>query len=90
MLDEEQTHGQQKQGKKKGFELSEEQKEDPYNFLGFGMVAYRDLMFTLILLFAFLSCLMYPALKFYKAGTGIPHPKNYDAFTLGNLGYSTT
>jgi len=70
--------------------LTEEQKEDPYNFLGFGMVAYRDLKFTLICLFAFLSLLMYPALKFYRAGTGIAKPKNYDTFTLGNLGYSTT
>lgn len=56
-----------KKGKKKNqYELTEEQKEDPFNFLGFGMVAYRDLMFTLIWLFVILSVIMVPVAYIYK------------------------
>ena len=76
--------------KKQGYALSEEQKEDPFNFLGFGMVAYRDLMFSLILLFALLSLLMLPAMYFYKNGGAIQNIKKLEKYSLGNLGYSST
>jgi hypothetical protein len=36
--------------------------EDPFNFLGFGMVAYRDLMFVLFLLFTVITLLMIPVM----------------------------
>ena len=53
------------------------------------MVAYRDLMFTLILIFLLASVLMTPALAFYTQGTGYTAPTKYDKYSLGNLGYST-
>ncbi len=40
--------------------------EDPFNFLGFGMVAYRDLMLVMILLFGAISLLMAPTMYFYS------------------------
>lgn len=52
-------------------------KEDPFNFLGFGMVAYRDLMQTLILLFTFLSILMIPAAIMYGKHEGIRDATTY-------------
>ena len=75
---------------KKNIKLDEEQKEDPFNFLGFGMVAYRDLMFILIILFSVLSLIMAPAMYIYKSHDGIQYPKGYSTFSLGNLGYSST
>ena len=88
MLDEEGGTKQAK-NKKAGYKLTEEQKEDPYNFLGFGMVAYRDLMFTMILLFSFMSVLMLPAMMYYKKGGAITNAKGFGAFSLGNMGYSS-
>ena len=54
------------------------------------MVAYRDLMFILVLLFTVITLLMIPAFIFYKSGTGISIPKGYTKFSLGNLGYSSS
>jgi hypothetical protein len=79
-----------KQNKKQGFKLDEEQKEDPFNFLGFGMVAYRDLMFTLFCLFGFCSLLMVPALNFYSKGVAYTEISSYENYSLGNMGYSST
>jgi hypothetical protein len=73
---------------------AEAKKEDPFLQLGFGMIAYRDLMFNFIILFAFLSILMAPAMKFYSQGEGYAkvtsNLKMGATLTLGNLGYSTT
>lgn len=54
------------------------------------MVAYKDLMYTFILLFTVLSIVMLPAMFFYKSGTGLTKPKSLAQFSLGNLGYSTS
>ena len=54
------------------------------------MVAYRDIMFILVLLFTVITILMIPAFVFYKSGTGISVPKGYTKFSLGNLGYSSS
>lgn len=53
------------------------------------MVAYRDLMLTLILLFTFLSLLMSPAIFFYKKGGALQHGKGWELYSLGNMGYSS-
>jgi hypothetical protein len=47
----------------------QEKKEDPYLQLGFGMIAYRDMLFTLILLFSLLSIIMAPAYFFFSGGS---------------------
>ena len=43
-----------------------EEEGDALNFLGFGLIAYRDLMFTMFWLFALLSAIMLPAMSFYS------------------------
>lgn len=53
------------------------------------MVAYRDLMFTLICLFTMCTLLMVPAFSFYVNGNGMSAPESYDIYSLGNMGYST-
>jgi hypothetical protein len=62
---------------------------DPFNLLGFGMVAYKDLMMTSIILFSVLSVLMAPAIFYYKSFNGIQEPKSLVQYSLGNMGYST-
>lgn len=49
-------------GKRRSPKLDKEMQEDPFNFLGFGMVAYRDLMFVLFLLFTVITLLMIPVM----------------------------
>jgi len=68
LLDEEghRTPDQSKKKKKKlAAEIPKGENVDPFNFLGFGMVAYRDLMQVLIVLFAVISLLMIPAMHYY-------------------------
>jgi hypothetical protein len=66
--------------------------EDPLNLYGFGIIAYRDLMFTFIILFSVLTVLMIPAMVFYSSYSAIPVNviKPYARLSLGNMGYSTT
>jgi hypothetical protein len=66
--------------------------EDPLNLYGFGIIAYRDLMFTFIILFSVLTVLMIPAMVFYTSYNAIPGNvlKPYARLSLGNMGYSTT
>ena len=51
--------------------MSDDQKEDPFNFLGYGMVAYRDLMLTLTLLFLGITVVMAPVMMIYKGHNAI-------------------
>jgi hypothetical protein len=67
-----------------------EEKEDPFAILGFGMVAYKNLIFTFFLFFLVVSVIMTPALVFYKSGSGIIGGKSYGTWSLGNLGYSSS
>lgn len=64
--------------------------EDPFNFLGFGMVAYRDLMWVLTILFSILSIIMLPAIFIYKSHSAIANPAGFSNLSLGNMGYSGT
>ena len=67
--------------------------EDPLDQLGFGIVAYNQLMRKFTWLFLFFSILMAPAIYFNGLGTGyafVPAAmKSYEGHTLGNLGYSS-
>ena len=49
-----------------------------FNLLGFGIVAFVDLLQTLIFIFIVMTFLMSPAMKFYKTHTGYGKPKGYD------------
>jgi len=72
--------------KKKKFD-SEGDTLDQY---GFGMVAYKDLMFTMVWLFGLLTIFMIPAMYYYSQGTGIQTYKSWSQYSLGNFGYSTS
>ena len=60
------AHKKSKKKKKEAPPPEEGQVPDPLNYLGFGMIAYRDLMFTMFWLFALLSLIMLPAMTFYN------------------------
>lgn len=63
---------------------------DPLNQYGFGMMAYKDLMFTLATLFSVLSLIMLPAMIYYNSQEGMPVTASFSQFSLGNFGYSTS
>jgi hypothetical protein len=89
--DEEGNKKSKKNKKKEGLPQPEEGESDPLNFLGFGMIAYRDLMFTMFLLFALMSVIMLPAMVFYSGQGAIAKPKTFAApISIGAFGYSST
>jgi hypothetical protein len=88
-------HGKKDKKKKKKEAPKEDDgvEPDPLNYLGFGMVAYRDLMFTMFALFAVLSILMIPVMSFYNGEGAINdlNKKNWTGpLSLGSFGYSTS
>ena len=63
---------------------------DPLNQYGFGMMAYKELMLTLAVLFAVLSVIMLPAMIYYNSQQGMPVTASFSQYSLGNFGYSTS
>lgn len=62
--------------------------KDPYLLLGSGMIAYKDLLWTLTVVFTVLSLIMLPAMMFYGSYSGIKSPKSLMQYSLGNMGFS--
>ncbi len=69
---------------------TKEKQPDPLNQYGYGMMAYKDLMFTLSVLFAVMSVIMLPAMIYYNSQQGMPVTASFSQFSLGNFGYSTS
>jgi hypothetical protein len=66
--------------------------KDPIMKLGYGMVAYRNMMWVLMCAFAVFSLLNIPALYIYKQGSGFSNnilTGGREDMSLGNLGYSS-
>lgn len=68
--------------------------KDPYLGYGFGLIAYRSLLETLIIGYFILSCMMYPVSQIYARGGGYGRlfendQDSYAKWSLGNLGYSS-
>jgi hypothetical protein len=66
---------------------------DALNFLGFGLIAYRDLMFTMFWLFAVLSVIMLPAMSYYSgqlSGDNLAEAGFKTKWSLGSFGYSSS
>ena len=56
------------------------------------MIAYRDLLFTMIVVFSLLTVILSPAFFFFAKNDGIRPEiqKPYVKYSLGNMGYSTS
>ena len=65
-------------------------KPDPLSQYGFGMVAYKELLFSLALLFGVLSCIMVPAMQYYKSQKGMLSTDSYSQYSLGNFGHTSS
>jgi len=68
--------------------------DDPVEILGFGIVAFRGVMFTTFVLMVILSIFQLPALYLFNLGEGFNMLLSqtevpYIGKTLGNLGYSS-
>jgi len=66
-----------------------EMKRDPITQLGYGVVAYFDILHGLFYLFLILSLLQLPALYIYASGSGYYNAKGFETWSIGNLGYSS-
>lgn len=81
-----------KKAKKSKAHESDEVKKDPIIQLGFGIVAYRDMLWTMIFMFSLFSLIMYPAISYYGEGEGygdtLAELMKNEQYSLGNLGYS--
>lgn len=86
---------EKKKRKKKKNNIANQKKleERPIASLGFGIVAYMDILWTLIISFFFFSILLLPTMSYYNAGTGYKslneNLSQYELGTLGNMGYSS-
>ena len=82
-----------KKQKKNNIGNEEKLKAEPLSRLGFGIVAYMDILWTLIVVFALFTLLLVPTFKHYHEGTGYkslnPKLAQYEMGTIGNMGYSS-
>ena len=65
--------------------------KDPIFGLGFGIVAYRDLLYTMIWAFLGFSLLAAPSMYLFSNGSGYQNliSPGWATESLGNLGYSS-
>ena len=67
--------------------------KDPIMKLGYGITAYRNLMWAMIIIFSVLTIINIPAYLVYAGGDGYTYTaaklEGKEKYSLGNLGYST-
>lgn len=68
----------------------EEQEKDPFLELGFGLIAYRDMLWTFVVIFTVLSGIVTPQLMDFSTGGAFTEPIGNEQTTIGNLGYSSS
>lgn len=82
-----------KQKKKRKNPIGEEaQNADPIAILGFGIVAYLDMLWCLFWTFTLYSLLLLPTLSFFSSGTAYENSKGGSSYLntyLGNVGYAS-
>lgn len=71
-----------------------DEEEDPLMVLGYGIVAYRDILWYMFVVFTAISLLQLPAYYVYHSGLGYAlfssASKGSELYSLGNLGYSSS
>lgn len=73
----------------KGEDPEEAKRKDQYFILGYGIVAYLDLIFTFFWMFVLFSLCMIPVLNFYQIHNAYPTVQGYENYSLGNVGQSS-
>lgn len=72
---------------------SDDVEKDPIMRLGYGIVAYRNLMWTMTLALCVFTILAIPSLVIYSNGTGYAYTnkrlQGREIYSLGNMGYSS-
>jgi len=65
---------------------------DPLMQYGYGIVAYRNTLFTMILAFVVFTVLAVPSMVFYSNGSAynlsFTNKTGNEVYSIGNLGYS--
>ena len=69
---------------------AEKQQKDPYLILGYGMIAYFDMLRVLIYVFGLITLLSLPSLFIYNSYDAMRNANNkiFSAYSLGNMGFS--
>ena len=65
---------------------------DPFFSLGFGLIAYRKTLFSLMMLFFVMSSITFPILQTYSSGVAIntnTTTSKFGVYSLANMGYSS-
>ena len=79
--------------KKKQANNDEAVKADPLVSLGFGVCAYRDILWSFLWTFCLFSFLLYPQMQIFNAGTAYANLASSLSYKehgmLVNMGYST-
>lgn len=70
----------------KGEDPEEAKRKDQYFILGYGIVAYLDLIFTFFWMFVLFSLCIIPVMDFYEAHKAYKHVQGYENLSLGNVG----
>jgi hypothetical protein len=72
---------------------NDETEKDPLMKLGYGIVAYRNILWAMIIAFCVFSLMATPAILIYRNGSGYAFGyqelRGRENFSLGNLGYSS-
>ena len=68
----------------------EQDSDDPYLSLGFGICAYFNMLRTFMFAFFLLTIFALPIIFVYQSQGGLEGARNYDRsqFSLGNMGFS--
>lgn len=72
--------------------MKKRQEEDPFLKLGVGIVMYRKLLRSLVILFFVLSLMTWPVLSIYKKGGAygdMVFSSKYAEYSLGNMGFES-
>ena len=72
--------------------IGEDKQTEPIATLGFGIVAYLDMLWCLIWTFTLYTIFLLPTMMFFSSGTayaGVKNPSTYLNTYIGNLGYAS-
>lgn len=69
--------------------MNDDNKDDPFNKYGYGVMAYFKLLRSLMATFLIISLLIAPVMWLYSMGNTLEYLRNgtVNQFTLGNVGF---
>ena len=63
--------------------------DDPLMVMGYGIIAYRDILLYMFYAFLGITVMQVPSLHIYSQGTAYLNQGSSEDYSIGNLGYSS-